>query len=299
MLEITLEHAILKKCNVDTTIMGEEEINFLKKINQHTIVVSEELMKYEEEEFGKESLLDKEWYRQFIMHKINCKKTAKIIEEVKDKFCSEKLNEYQNHIVNLCLSSYDKILLTDSSKLLSLKKVAIEKLSYDMIMSNKLNNTFTKYTVPINGCIEEGQESKEFGEWIGRFIEGANYIEIHDNYICTPDNIKSFNKYILKYIAEHAEVNIYTIETSDICKEDLMREFQNEKYQKWKLRVFLVKLKKEHHDRVIVTDKYVIQMGRGMSTYGRNGKTFQTLINIYNSNEKQYDNYGRNPEQIV
>lgn len=299
MLEITLEHSILKKFNIDTTNMWDEQINFLKKICQHTIVVSEELMEYEELMFEKESPLDKEWYKQFIADKMHCNKNFKIIEEVKEKFSSDKLNKYQNHIVNLCLSSYDKILLTDSSKLLSIKKVPLEKISYDMIMSNKLDNTFTKYTLPINGCIEAGQGSKELGEWIGRFIKDANYIQIHDNFICSPDNIKSFNKYILKYIAEHADVDIYTIETEDISKEDLVCEFTKEQYQKWKIHVYLLKSKKEHHDRVIETEKYVIQIGRGMSGYGKGGKTFQTLINIYNSNEKQYVNYGGNPEQIV
>lgn len=297
MLEITLEHSILKRCNIDTATMGKDEINFLNKISQHTIVVSEELMNYEVGEF--ESELDKEWYKQFIMDKIMCKKKAKIIDGVNEKFCNKKLNKYQNYIINLCMSSYDKILLTDSSKLLSIKNVVIDKISYKMIMSKELNNNFTRYTLPINACIEEGQESKKIGEWIGRFIKGANYIQIHDNFICSSDDIKSFKKYILKYIAESVDVEIYTIETDNISREDIVNEFKKEIYQKWKLSVFLLNSKMEHHDRVMVTDKYVIQIGRGVSGYGRGGKTFQTLINIYDINEKQYDNYGRNPEQII
>lgn len=298
MLEITLEHTIWEKYMEAQVFPNSEEKEFLRRIDQHTIIVSDVLLDLEEKKFAGQSGLE-ELFKTFIANFNQSEINAKFIDVVNASYSTNKLDEYQNYIVNLCLASDDKILLTNSRKILSMKSSPVNSISYDMVMGNKVDNIFSKYTLPIHTNINKGEESKKHAEWLGRFFKGEKYIEIHDNYICSLDNIKNFKKYILKYIEENADVDIYTIVTDNISREDIKREFEKEEYHKWNLSVFLAPSKKEHHARDIVTNKYVIRMDRGISAFGNNGEMFQSLIDIYDIKEKQYNGYGKDAEQIL
>jgi hypothetical protein len=127
--------------------------------------------------------------------------------------------------------------------------------------------------------------SKELSNWLSRYIREDDYIVIYDNYIGSQENIKHFKKYILKHIKNGANIQIYTIESDNIKKKDIIKAFEDSFYNSWNIEVYLVASKKDNHPRMIVTQKYNISLERGVSAFGELGECYQTVLDIVNNDD--------------
>lgn len=142
-------------------------------------------------------------------------------------------------------------------------------------------NGFSMYTLPVNGkFISEGEDSGFIARWLGRFLKEEKYIQIFDSYLLTKDGISNLKKYILKYMEKDADIEIYSLKHEDYSIQQIVEKFRDGFYSKWKFSVYLVKDKKTLHARSIQGSKYIIQTDRGVSVFGKNGKTYQTIISI-------------------
>lgn len=92
-------------------------------------------------------------------------------------------------------------------------------------------------------------------------------------------------KYILKYIEAGVDIEIYSLKHEEYPEQRIRDEFAEDYYKKWKLSVYLVNSKRTLHARSIQGAKYIIQIDRGLSVFGRDGKTFQTWINIFENKD--------------
>lgn len=286
MLEITVCMTILKKMQNISLMANEEENELALKIKQHKIILSSELFenykKYCKENNVSEIIL------QFLtanIDKTHCRMLKG--DEVKDKFLTEP-NPYIKALKNVCISSEDKILLSDNSKLdkIKLKAEGIELIRREEMFIERELNLFTKYTFPIISYpIKRGEESKELGKWLGRILKMEKSFVIYDNYFGDENNIKNFQKYVLKYIPEKSEISIVTTETENIKREKIIKELGQELYRKWNIEVYLAQSKKDNHPRVISMKQYNIYMDMGMTTFGKSGKTYSSTITIKRNQE--------------
>lgn len=289
MLEITVCMTILKKMQNISLVANKEENELALKIKQHKIILSSELFdcygKYCNENNVPEIVL------QFLIANID-KGHCRMLKgnEVKDKFSTET-NPYIKALKNACISSEDKILLSDSQKLdkRKLKAEGIELVRKEEMSIERDLNLFTKYTFPISLYpIARGMDSKELGEWLGRILRTEKSFVIYDNYFGDKDNIKNFQKYVLKYIPEKSEISIITTETENIKREQIKEEMKKELYKKWNIEVYLAKSKKDNHPRVISMKQYNIFMDMGMTTFGKKGKTYSSMLTIMRNQEGEW-----------
>ncbi len=295
MLEITVCMTVLKELiGKELLLATTVEQEYVQKISQHRIVLSQELnesyMKYCEE-----NRINVDKMQQLLASIIGNQEQCRILtgEELSDKFVSEP-NPYLGALKNACISSKDKVLISEHSKL---KREELKRNGMCLINREQMDircerNIFTKYTFPIIAYeIKEKENSKELSSWLGRILSQEKSFVIYDNYFGEIENIKNFKKYVLKYIPESADVMIVTMVSSENEKKQLIKEMSKEEYNKWKIELYLVHNKKESHARAISTPNYSIYLDRGLSTFGRGGKTFASLITI--KREKKFDAYRR------
>ena len=201
--------------------------------------------------------------------------------------CYIKENAYQNTLAAAALSqeTEDRVILMEPKRRMNqdiMNKLGISLFDVKDINDASGNNLFSMYTLPVNGkSVSEGEDSRTIAKWLGRFLKEENYIQIFDSYLLTEEGIGYLKKYILKYIEENADVEIYSLKHEELSEQQIKDKFSEEGYRRWKFSIFLVKSKKELHARSIQGTKYIIQIDRGLSVFGRDGKTFQTLISIY------------------
>lgn len=283
MLEITICATILKNLNMNTMLASDDENQLMLRLKQHCIVLSNDL-NTQYMEYCKKNKINMDLIQTFLAYCSHDKKNCRILSgsELKNKF-SRETDAYLKALMNTCAASEDKILISDSSRL---NKTELENHGLELIRKaetgiGKSLNTFTKYTFPIVLYeIKEGEDSKKLGKWLGRILSGESSFAIYDNYFGDADNLKNFRKYILKYIPKGADITIITTETQDLKKEEIKEELKKDGYKDWGIEVYLAKSKKDSHPRVIATPGYNIVLDRGLSTFGRGGKTFSSMLTI-------------------
>ena len=284
MLEITVCMTVLKEL-LGTEVMGAtfEERELAQKILQHKLVLSYELNK-NYMEYCDQNNIDKERVQNFLTSISTNEEQCRILngEEHQDKFKRES-NSYLRALKNTCYGSKDRVLLSEHSKLNVgiLHDAGIELVRKDEMEIEKSRNLFTKYTFPIVSYqIKEKESSKELATWLGRILQQEKSFVIYDNYFADQENIKNFRKYVLRYIPEEAEIVIVTAETESIKAADIVSTIAVQDFGQRNIEVYLVKSKKENHPRAIITPTYSIYLDRGISTFGRRGETFSSLLSI-------------------
>lgn len=293
MLEITVCMTILKEL-LGTELMDAsmEEREIAEKILQHKIVLSYELSEHYMQ-YCDQNNINRDRVQHFLASVSTNAEQCRMLngEEQQDKFKREA-NSYLRILKNTCYGSKDRVLLSEHSKLNAniLHDEGIELIRKDEMDIEKNRNLFTKYTFPIISYqIKEKENSKELAAWLGRILQQEKSFVIYDNYFADKENIKNFRKYILKYIPKGAEIVIATAETENIKKTDIVSAIAAQDYSQWHLEVYLVKSKKESHPRAIITPTYSIYLDRGISTFGRQGESFSSLLSI--KKNKQCDWY--------
>lgn len=187
--------------------------------------------------------------------------------------------------MTLCKKTEDKMILMESKRRIGVKyinKFGISVFDSADINDAGGNNLFSMYTLPVNGkSISEGEDSKFVAEWLGRFLGKEEYIQIFDSYLLTKEGIDYLKKYILKYVKANADIEIYSLKKEDFSEQQIKDMFEGENFKNWKFSIYIVENKKDLHARSIQGSKYIIQIDRGLSVFGRAGKTFQTTVSIF------------------
>lgn len=303
MLDITVCRSILEKCmDIDTFFTSSDSVKVANRIRQHRMVVSSKLLEYYEEYFNSKSPEYKYWYQSLVEKVLYSQERAVFAEEKNVKINFIKNAEYLNELLNVCYNSADRLVVSDDPKIDDsiLKKYKIESIKTKDILDKGANNTFTKFTMPIHmKNIENDEKSIDIAEWIGRFLKNQKYIVIFDNFIATKDNIRNLRKYILKFIEQGADVIIYTFEIENVNKQNIIDEFTSKYYSKWNIEIYLIKRKRDQHGRIILTEKHTIQLDRGISLFGVDGRTYQCIINIDSNEDVERYSFKEDAEKIV
>jgi hypothetical protein len=193
-------------------------------------------------------------------------------------------NKYLNELVTLCKKTEKKIILMEPKRRIGvkyIKKFGISVFDRTDINDASGSNLFSMYTLPVNGkSISEGEDSKYIAGWLGSFICEEDYIQIFDSYLLTKVGIEYLKKYILKYVRVNADVEIYSL-NKDFSEQQIKDIFSRDDFKKWNFSVYIIRGKKDLHARSIQGNKYIIQIDRGLSVFGSAGKTFQTIVSIF------------------
>ncbi len=292
-LDITVCHSVLKQyLQADySPVTGlQEDRNLLYEITKNNITLNKDLLTCYEIEFEQNpSQLD--IYQSWL-----AAQTAKSEEEtlfLTDDLSHANINSlftsdlYFQILVNVAYTTYDKIIF---SNLLTRYKTPLELLKIlpmdrARILNRHENNYYNNYHLPYNKEIQNGESCSNLSKWLGRILKDETNIEIIDPYLY--QNINSFKNYILPHIKHGANLTFYSGYTRDnnlgrpLNSADFINEFNNTAYSNWNIsNVFSVQ-KIEIHDRKILTDKYVIKIGRGLDVFGRNGTTNRCDIDVY------------------
>lgn len=284
MLELTVCVTLLKGLIMpQSMLLADNDTRRLANgISQHKIVISEEL-KEQYLNYCQENEIPVEHMKLFLAKYMNIESKCCIVDVGECTKFKNETNPYLKALKNTCYKSQDKIILSDHSKL---NKTDLASQGIELIRKNETNidvsfNSYTKYTFPIvTWRISKDEDSKELGAWLGRIIKEEDSFVIYDNYFGDPNNIKNFKKYVLKYIPKNKDITIVTIETNDIKKQDITEELKKELYKDWNIEVYLAKNKIENHPRVISMPHCTIELDRGLSTFGKEGKTFSSSVTI-------------------
>lgn len=252
------------------------------------MVRSEELMDFYEKYFSEKGAEWLDWYQSLCINLFYTKERSVIIS-LPAVPCHTKGNAYQNALAAAALSreTEDRIILMEPKRRMGFAAdLGISVFDAADINDASGNNLFSMYTLPVNGkAVPEGSDSMPVAEWIGRFLSKEKYIQIFDSYLLTKSGIGYLKKYILKYIQEGADIQIYSLEHSEeYTSQQILEEFNKDFYTKWKFSVYLIDNKKFLHARSIQGSKYIIQIDRGLSVFGRSGKTYQSFISIFENN---------------
>lgn len=290
MIDIVLCHSILEKCGyVDAFSSDPETVQMILRLRQHRIVISEKLMEYYEEYFQNKSPELLEWYRNYCTDMFYTQERTDIMKLSGDKVYIKE-DMYLNELTGLASKTKDKVLLIEPKDRINnfyRNKWKLSVLDSTDMKDDRGGNTFSMYTLPVNGkMIDEGDDSNSLAEWFGRFLDKEDYIQIFDNYLLTKVGIEYLKKYILKYIKAGTDIEIYSMEDPELPEQAVRDEFQKKYYQKWNFTVFFITSKKNQHARSIQGSKYIIQVERGVSVFGRAERTFQSIVNIYANKDR-------------
>lgn len=285
MIDVVVCYSILEKCkSIDAFSSDTELVKMVIRLRQHRMVVSELLMEHYEEYFQKKSPEWLEWYRNYCTDIFYTKERA-AIRKPRSQKTYIKENKYLNELTALCMETADKIMLIEPKRKMDMayaKSLGISLFDSTDISDASGNNLFSMYTLPVNGkSIPEGENSRTIAKWLGRFLQEENYIQIFDSYLLTKDGIKYLKNYFLKYIKEQASIELYSLLGTDYTKQQIAAIFAGKDFEKWNFSIYLMNSKKDLHARSIQGAKYIIQIDRGLSVFGKYGKTFQTTVSIF------------------
>ncbi len=288
MADVVLCYSILELCmQVDAFSSEIDAVQMVLRLRQHRAVVSEALMDFYEAYFREKGPGFLQWYQDIWAGRAYSNELAVMNEcEIHKKYVQNQ--PYYNELIALAVNTAEKIILMEPRNKIQKymkKEWGISAFGKADILDDRGTNGFSMLTLPVHGKrVEEGESSTAIAKWIGYFLAKENYIQIFDNYLLTGEGIRQFKKYFLKYIKEGTDIEIFSMEDSSFPEQQIKSEFSKPEYQKWNFSIYLVKDKKGWHARAIQGSKYIIQVERGISVFGRNGETFQTLVNIFENN---------------
>lgn len=281
-IEILTCHSIIAQCleNLDYFNLDSTGNILLDELYRRKLVIHQDL----EEEYinyftnVRPDLLD--LFMTFFSSIVTQQDNVKIISLYKKT--SFTSNEYFNVLLGVCMETHDKILLSNLSTPEfehTIKNQSICKLSAEKVVDRNDDNLLNSYRLPIiRKVINPDQSSTDLSKWITRFIIDQNDFLIIDNYLY--ENRDQFLNYFLKNVNLNANIEIYTMVNNGNSESNLIATFKNSPFNKWNFNIHIITRKKDQHARDIFTDKYYIEIDKGMMVFGHNDKTHQANINI-------------------
>ncbi|MEM5592080.1 hypothetical protein AAHH67_10695 [Niallia circulans] len=287
-LEVTVCHSIIEKCFEGFTFYQKSNRPrlLLEEILNRRIILHPELEQEYYEYFSNEKpeLLDQfmEFYSNIIIQEENSKMISSYVETY------QKNDKYTNLLLNICNTTEDKILLTESRNEIIQIQENIDQLeiidSVKMLDRNDCNS-LNNYRLPIiRKVVQNGESSAGLSKWMSKFIKTEDKFIIIDNYIYK--NRYRFRNYFLKYVKPTAEIEIYTLLPDGMSETDIINAFKGSHFKNWNIvKIIFIKDKKEQHARDIITDQYYIEIDKGMRVFGVGGQTEQSNITISYKND--------------
>ncbi len=201
-------------------------------------------------------------------------------------------DDYKKLLYNISSSTKDKMLFTElMDNLINSIQSEVDIYNVARIFDRVEEHALNLYRLPIvNKQIIPGECSVALSNWLKKFIEGETDLKICDNYVC--ENKDNLLDYILVHIPNGSKIKVYTLDPchkkySKMNEQDIKDLFLKYPFSSWNFEVYLVENKKDNHSREIVTNDYIINLDKGLATFGRWGKTAQSVINI-NGNNNSY-----------
>jgi len=284
-LEIAVCYTLLETCfdTYDNFIRDSKGNLILEELYRRKIVLNEELQK-EYEDFFKNNRSDlADSYESFFQEIIQYEGNFKIVPSPQDD--TERIS-YPDKLKDVCLITEDKLLLSELNEQ-SFNQNDIIKLSSDEIIDKNHDNPLNEFRLPIIRKVIKNRElSNDLSSWLSRFLKTETNLTIIDNYIY--ENKDQFYRYFLTHVPLNANIDIYTLLNNGNDENNLVHTFTTYPFNAWNIDVNIISSKKDQHARDIITDKYYIEIDKGMRVFGTRGFTEQSNITI-SYKEAMYD----------
>ncbi|MCK4260294.1 MAG: hypothetical protein KAX49_15060 [Halanaerobiales bacterium] len=294
-LQITLCHSILEYCLLKANIFQRDNDanNLMEEIKRRKIIVNFDLEAYWRNFFEEEcpELLSfyETFLSDFVLYADDCELLERYIVSDKANQHFDDNDDYKKLLYNICSSTKDKILFTElMDNLINSIQNEVDIYNVARILDQVEEHALNLYRLPIvNKQIVRGDSNVALSNWLKRFIESEMDLIICDNYVC--ENEDNLLNYILVHIPNGSKIKVYTLDpclkNNRMNEKDIKDLFLKAPFASWDFEVHLVGNKKDNHSREIVTNDYIINLDKGLATFGRMGKTDQSVINInYNNN---------------
>ncbi len=288
ILEITVCYTMLEKAMISNPILADETSKRLVDIFRcHRMVLSEKLMVLCEEYFEKQSPAALQWYQDFCAQAVHVESLVRIVSDG-DAREIPSADAYMNELVSVCRRSCDQVLLTEKTDkiipIIRKKKWDIDAYNAASVMKCEFENKLYRFTLPVARLmVRPNMENRVVAEWLGKFLEREPYVQIYDMYLATEAGLHGLRTCILPFIKEGTDIEIYTSDFGGMTEADICAEFQKKAYRKWNLQIYLVRSKSKLHERTIQGEHFIIQLDKGLSIFGLDGKTDKAPVSIMRS----------------
>lgn len=307
-LNITICHSIIKMC-LEVQLNGISRFNrqleetdpgslVLKQIKRRKITFCIELEEKILEYFDKNEPEFKQVYQDYVTSLINDEEHAFYLNNyTKDPLIdSITTDEYLNTLLNVAFQTEDKIVF---SQLLDTYKS--QACQYELNIMNKndildrsKDTILNRYTMSRVREFSTADQisSLSISIWLARFWKNEKNFTIIDSYIIKHKD--SFKKYVLDYIPNGANVNIYTLRDKQ-RNSDFINAFKNHDFSSWNIDIFIYESKTENHDRCIITDNYHIQINNLLGAFDYKGTSFVSQVTITPNYKTNVDGIDKRP----
>lgn len=288
-LEITVSKDIVKK----KFNISDKNNKIRDRLNEHTIVVSNELLKIWEQDSKDNNY--QEQFQNWYFSIINSKKKFKKVKNVKHKKVKGAKNHEEKSLIATAIASNDKIVVGNVDIKTKKRNKSVSFVSEGtfmrekvqtvtmkdlrkVILEKKTHSLFDIYETPTRLEIDLDSDAHILSRYLTKFLIDSKNIKIQDRYILQPENERNLNEYILRYINKKETKLIFVI-SENIKNEEIIKKFTN--YRGFKSTIDFVDKKYTHHS-LIETDEYIIDLGYRLRVFGDvdDGKTEQEIINI-------------------
>lgn len=288
-LELAVSKAIIKrKFDIDDNYNKLRE-----RLNKHTLVVSNELLKSWEEDSKNHNY--HEQFQNWYFSVINSKKKFKKVKTVKYNKVKNTKNHEDKILIATAMNSKDKICVGNMNINIKRKNRTVLFVSEgtfmrnsiqtvkmkdirNVIIANKTHNIFDIYETPVRIEVSLDSDSDVLGIYLSKFLRNSKNIKIKDRYILQTENERNLNQYILRYV-DKKKANLTFVISENRNTEDITSKFIN--YNGYKSNIEFIGDKQTHHSS-IETDEYIIDLGYRLRVFGDidDGKTEEEVINI-------------------
>ncbi len=288
-LEITVSKDIVKK-KFD---INDKYNKIRDRLNEHTLVVSNELLKVWEQD-SKDNHYQ-EQFQNWYFSIINSKKRFKKVKNVKHTKVKGAKNFEEKALIATAMASHDKTVVGNIDVKTKKRNKAISFVSEGtfmrekvqtvtmkdlkkVIVEKKTHSLFDIYETPTRLEVDLDSDSHILSRYLTNYLRSSKSIKIQDRYILQPENERNLNEYILRYLSKKDTKLIFVI-SENVKNEEIIKKFNN--YKGFKSSIEFVDKKYTHHS-LIETDEYIIDLGYRLRVFGDvdDGKTEQEIINI-------------------
>jgi len=244
-LKITLGNSFVEKFY----LMYDMEFGEIQpRIAQHTMVLSEKIIKYYEDYAQSCGALDlcKTYLQSIMGQKSKC-------EFVQDFGAKNMIEE----LIAVASSQPMKVLLAEKNEIKKAPR-GINLLTCNDIKKND-GCIINLYSLPIS-CryVRNNEKTERYSAWLGNWLKGEKNIIIRDKYLLSDNGIASFKKFYLPIFEKGANISIYTDED---VEERFITEFDKEEYSEYHINIYKGS---RMHERVIILDDFQIVIGKGL-----------------------------------
>lgn len=289
-LELTLSKKIIRnKFNIE-----DKYNNTRTRISNHTLVVSDELLKLWEEEAYENKYQEQfqNWYFSIVgmakkvkRVKMEGNRSKEDGQDVEDYILCDTAKKSKDHILvgeieNRVKKHFKEVYFVNST---IFNKEKSHTITIDTIRDvwEKVNveHIFDIYETPIRIDVQMNGDADVLARHLANFYKNSKTITIKDTYIHQKSNEDNLENYVLKFINKNNTKIIFRGFWNYKLREYLTEKFTNYKGYKSEM---IIDNKKLSHESYIESDQYIIDLGYRLRVFGDNvdGRTEAEIIMI-------------------